>query len=121
MAVGLKVTGLRETVSALKSVGVSSDDLKEAWAPIGRDVVAKSQQVAPKRSGKMAGNIRASRRQNGVVVSVGGARVPYTSFVYFGSVHNPRPIQFISVAMNMVDVADEVQDAINRILARNGF
>jgi hypothetical protein len=121
MAVGLKVTGLRETVSALKSVGVSTDDLKEAWAPIGRDVVSKAKQVAPKRSGKMAGNIRTSRRQNGVIVSVGGASVPYASFVYFGSVHNPRPVPFIAQAMDAVDLGNEVQDAINRILARNGF
>lgn len=121
MAAGVRVTGLREAVTALKRAGASTDDLKEAWQPIGREAVQKSRQVAPKRTGRLAGNIRSSRRQNGVVVSVGGARAPYASYVYYGSVHNPRPVRFIEVAITAMDLEEDVARAVNVILARLGF
>lgn len=78
-------------------MGVSVDDLKGAIAPITNKVVEDAKRLTPVRTGKLSASIRGSKAKNKAVIRGGTARVPYASFVEFGSVHN--------TAVNMVTEA----------------
>jgi hypothetical protein len=121
MWASVRVTGLRESIRAMERAGADTSDLKDGFDKIGADVVRVSRRYAPRRTGALAGTIRKSRRKNGVVVSAGTARVPYASYNYYGSIHNPRPVRFIEVALDYVDVEAGVREAINQALTRAGL
>ncbi len=111
---GVKITGLRENIAAMKKAGVEVADLKEAFAPISDKAAAQARALAPRRSGRLAGNVRASRRQNAAVITVGGARVYYARYVHFGSVHNPRPVPFMFQAVDALARSGWIEDAVER-------
>lgn len=94
---GVRITGLQATIRSLQKLGVSVDDLKGAIAPITNKVVEDAKRLTPVRTGKLSASIRGSKAKNKAVIRGGTARVPYASFVEFGSVHN--------TAVNMVTEA----------------
>ena len=94
---GVRITGLNETIRALKRLGVEADDLKEIMYDIGNKVVDDAKALTPVLTGRLRESIRASKAQRKAVIRGGSARVPYASFVEFGSVHN--------TAANMVERA----------------
>lgn len=85
---GVRITGLNQTLRALKKLGVEANDLKDAMFRIGNKVVGDAKRLTPVRTGALQGSIRASKAQRTAVIRGGSARVPYASFVEFGSVHN---------------------------------
>lgn len=95
---GVRVTGLQQTIRALQRLGVSVDDLKGAIAPITNKVVADAQALTPVRTGRLRASIRGSKAKNKSVIRGGTARVPYASFVEFGSVHN-RAVEMVTRAI----------------------
>lgn len=85
---GVRITGLNKTILALKRLGVDANDLKEVMYGIGNKVVGDAKALTPVRTGALRESIRASKAQRKSVIRGGSARVPYASFVEFGSVHN---------------------------------
>lgn len=118
---GVRVTGLKETIRAMQRAGVTTEELKGAWAPIGAKVVQSAKAVAPSRTGRMSGSIRASKRKSGVIVSAGGARAPYTRYVYYGSTHNSPPNPFLVRALERVNVEPMVARAVDQALRSAGL
>ena len=118
---GVRVQGLKQTVSAMQRAGVEVEDLKEGFAAVGDAVVTRARGLSPSRTGKLDASIRASRRKNGVVVSAGGARAPYAGYVAYGSIHPPHPVAFIELASAMTPIDSLIAEALNASLARAGL
>ncbi len=72
-----RITGAKELIRDLKSLGVSLEDLKRPFAAIAQRTAEIAAADAPKRSGRLAKSIRGSKSQNRASVSAGGARVRY--------------------------------------------
>jgi phage gpG-like protein len=84
MPAQIQVKGARELRRTLKRAGVSIEDLKDANAAAGSIVVAAGRTTAPRRSGRLAGSIRASRAAASATVRAGGASVPYAGVIHWG-------------------------------------
>jgi hypothetical protein len=79
-----RVEGLDRLVRTLNKAQVDLSDLKDAHAAVGRIVAADAQARAPRRTGRLAGSIRASRQARRAQVVAGGARVPYANPIHWG-------------------------------------
>ena len=121
MTASVRVEGLSRTIGQLKKLGVESSDLKEAWIPLGRDVTNRAKQEAPNRTGRLAGSIRPSKRQNGVTIRAGGASAPYAPYVYFGASTQPGPRPFIKIALQYVDVDTAILRALDQAIRTSGL
>lgn len=84
MPAQVQIQGARELRRTLKRAGVSVEDLKDANAAAGAIVVAAGRTSAPRRSGRMAGTVRASRAAASATVRAGGAAVPYAGVIHWG-------------------------------------
>lgn len=84
MAGTIKVEGARNLRRTLKRAGNNLDDLKDAHAAVGAIVVAAGRTGAPRRSGALAGSVRASRAAASATVRAGGARTPYAGVIHWG-------------------------------------
>lgn len=73
MASGVRITGLRETVRNLERLGVSVQDLKEAFLDISRDVVAEARGRVRVLTGAHQASIREAKTKNKAVVRAGNA------------------------------------------------
>jgi hypothetical protein len=80
----VEVRGGRELRRTLKAAGDDLSDLKDANQRVGNVVVARATSLAPRRSGALAGAMRATRAATSVTVKAGGARVPYAGPIHWG-------------------------------------
>lgn len=80
----VEVRGARELRRTLRRAGIDLQDLKEAHAQVGGIVAAAGRTSAPRRSGTLAGSIRASKAAASATVRAGGARVPYAGVIHWG-------------------------------------
>lgn len=116
---GVRITGLNQTIAALKKLGVDANDLKEVMFQIGNKVVGDAKSLTPARTGALRDSIRASKAQRKALIRGGSARVPYASFVEFGSVHNTAE-QMVTTAITQNEqyaattLDREFQSLINR-------
>jgi HK97 gp10 family phage protein len=78
------VVGGKELRKTLKAAGDNLADLKAVHQAAGNVVVARAQAIAPRRSGALAGSIRAAKLASGVAVRAGSARVPYAGPIHWG-------------------------------------
>lgn len=81
---GFRVDGARELRRTLKAAGRDLGDLKEAHGSAGAVILPRVKGKAPRRSGRLAGNIRASAAATSLTVRAGGARVPYAGPIHWG-------------------------------------
>lgn len=80
----VQVIGEKELRRTLKKAGEDLGDLKDVHQRVGNFVAEIARGLAPKRSGAMAGTIRAARTASGVTIKAGGARVPYVNPIHWG-------------------------------------
>lgn len=80
----VEVQGLRTLRKTLKAAGVSLEDLKAAHAAVARTVVQAAVPRAPRRTGRLAADIRGAGQAGAAVVSVGRASIPYAKPIYWG-------------------------------------
>ena len=80
----VKVHGLARLARTLKAFGQGLDDLKDANQKAAQVVADEARSRAPKKSGALAGSIRAGRLQNRAQVRVGSAKVPYAGPIHWG-------------------------------------
>ena len=80
----VQVEGLQQTVRALEKVGVSIDDLKDAFSALAKEGAAKAKSYAPARTGHLAASIRGNRAKNKAVITAGRSKVPYAGPINYG-------------------------------------
>ena len=81
---GFKVEGLSKVVRDLTAMGLEVEDLKDAFAPIAAQGAQVAAGFAPRRTGRLAGDIRGNRAKSKAVVTAGRASVPYAGVVNYG-------------------------------------
>lgn len=93
---GVRVEGLSKVVRQLKALGLEIEDLKQAFGTIATEAAARISRHAPRRSGRLGGNIRGNRAQSKAVVRAGGAAVPYAGPINYGwRARNIEPAHFM--------------------------
>lgn len=84
MASEVRITGLRETVRNLERLGVSVQDLREAFLDISRDVVSEARGLVRVLTGRLRETIREAQTKNKAVVRAGTPTgVPYAGVVNY--------------------------------------
>jgi hypothetical protein len=79
----IRVDGLAKVVRDLERFGVSTDDLKDAFGGISKDVAAEAGARVRVRTGALAATIRPARTKNKAVVRAGSAGVPYAGIINY--------------------------------------
>jgi len=79
-----EVKGGRELRKTLRKAGDDLGDLKDVHQAVGNMVAATASGLAPRRSGALAGSIRASRAATSATIRAGGARIPYAGPIHWG-------------------------------------
>lgn len=81
---GVRVEGLKTAVRRLEALGVSVQDLKQAFGEIAQEGTDVARAYAPVTSGALQGSIRAGKTKNKAVVYAGYKRVPYAGVQNYG-------------------------------------
>lgn len=99
---GVRITGLRETIRDLERLGVSTDDLKDAFGKISTQVAQEASGLVPVATGRLKSSIRPARTKNKAVVRAGTAgRVPYAAPINYGwPSHGIAPTEFLTRPAN---------------------
>ena len=80
----VRVTGLNRVVRGLQEVGLEVEDLKDAFSEVARMGARTAAALAPKRSGRLAGDVRGNRAKSKAVVAAGRKSVPYAGAINYG-------------------------------------
>lgn len=122
MTAAVEVHGSRELRRSLKAAGDDLGDLKDAHKLTGDYVANAASGRAPRRSGALAGSLRASRIARGVAVKAGSAKVRYAGPIHYGwPAHNIRAQPFVVDAAHATEehwlgiYADEVERIVGEI------
>lgn len=138
----VKVTGAKELRKAIRQIedaaakkGMQAD-LKGAYRTAARVVEVSAKQEAPRRSGRLAGSVKAKGTTTGASVVAGGLKaVPYAGPVHYGWPSRPNkakgwrggPIKankFLTrAAAQSIDaivdlLGDELQRVLNKVMPR---
>lgn len=93
---GYRVTGLREVVRALEKVGVDIQDLKDVFAEIADRGARAVEAHVPRKTGRLAGDVRGNRAKSKAVVAAGRSSVPYAGPINYGwPDRNIAPAEFM--------------------------
>jgi uncharacterized protein YcsI (UPF0317 family) len=119
---GIRVEGLDELARSMKRAGADIDELKDAHYRAAQIVASRAAQIAPKRSGKLAGSIRPTRQVRRARVVAGRSSVPYAAPIHWGwPSHNITAQPFMSDAAQQTEsewvaayMAD-VQTALDKV------
>lgn len=122
--VGFRVQGLNQVVRAVQQMGLEVDDLKDAFAKIADEAAQTASSFAPRKSGRLAADIRGNRAKSKAVVTAGRASVPYAGPINYG-----WPKRGIEAAgfMQKADQAMQpralsaLEDEINRKIRERGL
>lgn len=80
----VRIEGLNTLTRTMKRAGEDLADLKDANARAGAIVASAASAMAPRRSGRLAASVRASRAVGRARVMAGRASVPYGPPIHFG-------------------------------------
>jgi len=119
---GIRVEGLDELVRSMKRAGQDIDELKDAHFRAAQIVATYAAQIAPRRSGKLAGSIKAARQVRRARVTAGRSSVPYAAPIHWGwPSHNINGDPFMSKAAQATEpewtaaYAADVQAALDKV------
>lgn len=121
---GFYVTGLSGVVRALLELGLEVDDLKDAFSSIADEAAGKAAGFAPKRTGRLAGDIRGNRAKSKAVVTAGRASIPYAGVINYGwARHGIEPNGFMQKTDEVMQpvAIRRLEEEINRQIARRGL
>lgn len=124
MRTGFQVQGLTSVVRALKQMGLDVDDLKDAFSKIASEGAQRAAAYAPKRTGRLAGDVRGNRAQSKAVVTAGRASIPYAGPINYGwRARGITPSLFMQRAdKDMQPVAiQRLEEEINRKIREKNF
>lgn len=121
---GFKVQGLNQVVRALQQTGVEVDDLKDAFSKIAAVGAQRAAAHAPKKSGRLAGDIRGNRAKSKAVVAAGRASVPYAGPINYGwPSRGIKASEFMQAAdQDMQPIAIQMlENEINKVIREKGL
>lgn len=97
--VTIRVDGLNAVVRSLLALGLEVEDLKDAFSNIARTGAAVASSHAPRRSGRLAADIRGNRARGKAVITAGRSSVPYAGPINYGwAAHNIEASGFMQAA-----------------------
>lgn len=106
----VRVEGLSKVIRQIKSIEPALvDDLKAENRVLADDVTDTARRLVPRRSGRLASNIRPGATARTGIVRAGGRGVPYAGPIHFGwARRNIQPDPFL------YDALDERRDEVER-------
>lgn len=116
----VKIEGLGKLIRKLSAAGVASQDLKDLMHSIGMLVVNDAN--PPRRSGSLAGTLRAGKGKTKAVVRAGGAKVPYAGVIHYGwPARGIKPNPFIIEALQRQrgNALGKMEQGIQELLRKN--
>lgn len=121
---GFKVVGLNAVVRDLAALGLEVEDLKNAFSTIAAEGAQVAAGFAPKRTGRLAGDIRGNRAKSKAVVTAGRVSVPYAGPINYGwparNIAANGFMQRTDAVMQPVAI-ERLEQEINRQIARRGL
>lgn len=94
---GIEVEGAAQLRRTLKAAGDDLGDLKAAHRAAAAVVAGAAARAAPKRTGRLAGNIRPAGTKTAAIIRSGSAAVPYANPIHWGwPAHNIAAALYIS-------------------------
>jgi hypothetical protein len=120
-AVRFEVTGGDAVARRMRELGRSSSDMRKVFDELGREIVADARVMAPKRSGALAGSIRAKARRSGVTVASG---LPYSGPQEYGwRRRGIDPHRFMTTAADSKEQAavDNLDAEVRRLIREAGL
>lgn len=121
---GFQVQGLTSVVRALQQMGLEVDDLKDAFSKIASEGAQAASSFAPRRSGRLAADIRGNRAKSKAVVAAGRASVPYAGPINYGwSARRIAPSGFMQKADQVMQpkALQMLEDEVNRKIREKRF
>ena len=121
---GTKVQGLTSVVRALQAMGLDVDDLKDAFSKIATEAAQVASSRAPRRSGRLAGDVRGNRAKSKAVVMAGRSSVQYAGPQNYGWPKRNITGQFFMQAADEVMQPKAIQmleDEVNRKIREKRF
>lgn len=121
---GLQVQGLTAVVRDLQQLGLEVDDLKDAFSKIAAEGARVASLYAPRRTGRLAGDIRGNRAKSKAVIAAGRSSVPYAGPINYGwpkrGIAASGFMQKADQQMQPVAI-QRLEDEINRIIRVKGL
>lgn len=119
--VRLEVQGYRELMRDMYLAGAESDDLKAITRPLAEKIAASGRALAPKKSGRLAGAIKAKNSRVSVTAYI-PARIKYAAPVHWGWYGADGP-QFLSKAEQTHRSATYagIEAGISRLLTKHNL
>jgi hypothetical protein len=118
----IRVEGADELRRHLRSLEGDVRNLKDAHKAAAEVVAKDAERQAPRRSGRLAGSIRAAGQARQGVVRAGFARIPYANVIHFGwAGHNiePQPFLYDALDRRTSEVLDTYETQVNNLLRSN--
>jgi hypothetical protein len=119
---GVRIEGLNTLVRTLDKASEEISLLKDAHAKAGDIVAAEAETIAPRRSGALAGTIKAARQARRARVQTGRAKVPYAGPIHWGwPARGIEPQPFLSDAARNTETRwtaqyrEDVQRALDNV------
>lgn len=121
---GVRVDGLNQVVTGLLAIGVEVEDLKGAFSSIAAMGARQAARYAPKRTGRLASDVRGNRSRSKAVVTAGRASLPYAGPINYGwARRNIEPSLFMQKADQAVRpfALRRLEAEINTQIRRRGL
>lgn len=123
----LRVEGLRKFSRDMNAAGVDAQDIKDVMYAAGLIVARRATWLAPRRTGKLANDMRVGKGKTKANVKVGGNKVPYARFVYFGKYNESKgglyqtanPFIYEALSQTRGEVLRTIENGIEDILVRH--
>lgn len=122
--VGFAVEGLSRVVRDLQALGVEVDDLKSAFSEVAQEGAELASQYAPRKSGRLASDVRGNRAKSKAVITAGRASVPYAGPINYGwPARNIAPAGFMQRADQDMQprAIQRLEQAINNAIRARGM
>ena len=121
-----RVDGLNREIRAATKAGADSENMRELMHSIGEIFAGRGRALAPARSRKLVGSIRAGRGKTKAVVRTGfeSKRLPYAGVVHYGwPAHHIEPSTFMLKAIEQTRgaVIARLETGLGEILDRNNL
>lgn len=120
-AARLEVQGYRELMRDMYLAGAESEDLKAITRPLAEKIAASGRALAPKKTGRLAGAIKAKNSRVSVTAYI-PARIKYAAPVHWGW-DGESGSQFLSKAEEIHRSATYagIEAGINRLLGKHNL
>jgi hypothetical protein len=115
---------LRQLRKRLKELG-ARDALKDVGVEAAQPALEQAQAWAPRRTGRLQGNLRVGRTVSGPTIAVGNrSSVPYAGVVHFGWPARgiePQPFLYDAADARAAQVAEKYAEGLEALIREKGL